>query len=370
VVATLVITRTWASLIAAGGLIALVLLAHWIIVARDPDPKSVDPVRRRRRGVKALVIGADGRASTSKVQPVLWTFAVFFAFVFLLVWGRSSGCGAHSGGAACREAVTGRAAFERTINRGLQSEYYVLLGIPLAAAVAARALVTNKVAAGTLTKTPIGSDTPPGNDASSAGSADTEAGASSGVVQGLSEIVSNDQGQADLLDFQYFAFNLVTLTFFFVEFLTHPSGGLPDLPTTLIALSGVSAAAYTTKKALETDVGPAITAVIPPRAPRVPQQRLAVNGNGFGPAPPAGTAGDGRSAVLLEGVKLQVVDNTWTDSRVVVELTAEVLAALPDSAASSGSFQLTVVDDAGMLSDAYAVELYPPLASTGSAPPP
>ncbi|MDQ1536232.1 MAG: hypothetical protein QOE58_625 [Actinomycetota bacterium] len=43
---------------------------------------------------------------------------------------------------------------------------------------------------------------------------------------------------------------MLSLVFFLVEFLTHPAHGLPDLPPTLIALSGFAAAGYTTKKGL------------------------------------------------------------------------------------------------------------------------
>lgn len=68
----------------------------------------------------------------------------------------------------------------------------------------------------------------------------------------MAEVVSNDEGQTDLMDFQYFAFNLLALGFFLFEFVPDPSGGLPDLPPTLLALTGLATASYTTKKGLET----------------------------------------------------------------------------------------------------------------------
>src|SRR6266545_7802521 len=57
-------------------------------------------------------------------------------------------------------------------------------------AVVAKALTTGKAASGQLTKS---------------------ASESRGVGAGIAEIVSNDTGQADLIDIQYFAFNVVAL---------------------------------------------------------------------------------------------------------------------------------------------------------------
>lgn len=220
VVGVLVVGRFVAGLIALGTLVVLVLLVHVVIIAtadgtndrmgdadsgggRPGQPPAVargpGAVRSRRRGVKALVIGSDGRASTSKAQVVMWTFAVFYALLFLLVWGRSSGCDElQQDNAQCEQAAEARGAFDRVVNNPLQPAYYVLLGFPLAAAVTAKALTTGKVAAGALQKTADGGP---------------------GVAKGIGEVVSNDAGEADLVDFQYFAFNLVTLAFFAVQFL-------------------------------------------------------------------------------------------------------------------------------------------------------
>jgi hypothetical protein len=63
--------------------VALATLAHVILLwyqsvistgpAVNPGQETLD---YRRRGLKAAVIGQDGRASTSKAQVVLWTGAV------------------------------------------------------------------------------------------------------------------------------------------------------------------------------------------------------------------------------------------------------------------------------------------------------
>lgn len=229
--ATFTVNRPLACVFALAALVVPLLLARQFIGKRPPAGGPV--VEARRSGLGALVIGTDGRASTSKVQAVLWTFAVFFAIAFMLVWGRSVGCGdaKDKGSAVCVEATKARSAFDDFVNRGLQAEYFVLLGFPLGVAVAAKAITQAQV--------DDGLDKPPLEDPNA-----------KGLRQSLREIASNDVGEFDLLDFQYLAFNLLTLTFFFVQFLTHPADGLPDLPPTLIALSGLAAATYTTKKAL------------------------------------------------------------------------------------------------------------------------
>src|SRR5260221_28216 len=82
---------------------ALPLLIPWALarafVGNRPEA-SASPAQQRRRGLGALVVGTDGRVSTSKTQAVLWTIAVFFAIAFMLLWGRSVHCG-HSASAAC-----------------------------------------------------------------------------------------------------------------------------------------------------------------------------------------------------------------------------------------------------------------------------
>lgn len=247
-----VVTRTWAGLLAALVLFGLAGLAHLLIMnntgaqatvavapAANPAvaPEVQTQVSFRRRGVKALVIGADGRASTSKVQVVLWTFAVFYALTFLLLWGRSTGCADLEDieDSPCAQAVVGRQTFDHVANGELQHEYYALLGLPLLAAITAKAVTVGKLAEGEIGSNAI----------------EAEQG---GIIDGLGEVVSNNSGETDLIDFQYFAFTLLALAYFFTQFLSQPAGGLPDLPPTLVGLMGVSAGAYTAKKAVAKDL--------------------------------------------------------------------------------------------------------------------
>jgi hypothetical protein len=349
--AVFVFTKSWAMLVAVLAVLLLLSVTHVLVVSAQPDPK--DNVEERRRGVKALVMGADGRASTSKVQAVLWTFSVFFAFVFLLVWGRNLGCGGVEGlspeeAATCAEAAEHRTVFA-SVGKEIQTDYYVLLGFPLGVAVAARALTTSKVASGTITK------------------ADNEDPKAKGVVQGLRETISNDNGETDLLDFQYFAFNLIALAFFWIEFVASPSRGLPDLPATLVGLSGLSAAAYTTRKAVQTDMKPGVSAVIPRRIPLEGEGiTLSIIGTGLGDrkllgpgddpgSPPAWVSPHAR--VMLDGVSLRIT--SWRSTRIeAVLVPAEYVAVHPEVGTTPTPAEVVVDVSDGPPSDAFTVEVY------------
>ena len=152
-----------------------------------------------------VVLGQDNRVSTSKVQFALWTLALAYALLVM----------------AFHDAVYPTAS--------LDPRYLLLIGFPAGAAVSAKAITTGQINNGASSKTTI----------SAKGKSLTTA---------ISEIVSNDQGDLDLGDAQYFVFNLVALTAFFIAFFHNPVS-LPVLPDTLVGLTSASAAAYVAKKA-------------------------------------------------------------------------------------------------------------------------
>lgn len=338
-----VVTGWWALTFTAGAMALLVLIAHVLVTSQQPKADTVGVAERRQRGVKALIVGKDGRASTSRTQLVLWTGAVLFAFFFMLIWGRSVGCGDkdNEGERVCIEAAEGRESFDLAIAQPLQVEYYVLLGLPAATAVAAMALTKNKVQSGELTKP----------DAETAG-----------VTQGLSELVSSDSGETDLVDFQYLAFNLVTLLWFAFEFASEPSAGLPALPPTLIGLSGVAAATYTTKKAIARDSRAAISSVVPSRAPKVKDTALRLYGSGFGEPAAAGASGAAPvlPEVTLNGVALKTTH--ISDGELSAVVSEAAVKKLPAAAAATDpvSGQVVVIPVGGLPSDPAAVEFYAP----------
>jgi hypothetical protein len=206
---------------------------HLRLAKTAPPPKD-DPALSRRRGLAGLIIGKDGRASTSRFGVVLWTFAVFYALAFMLVLGRSSNCddAKYRDGPRCTAAHDDRARLSDSFtNRDVQPAYLVLLGFPVAAAVAAQAITGARKRADPDAKPSIEEDR-------------------RGILQATRELTGDDDGSTNLLESQYLAFNVLTMVYFLVEFLGRPVGGLPDLPPTLLTLAGVSASAYTTNKAL------------------------------------------------------------------------------------------------------------------------
>jgi hypothetical protein len=137
------------------------------VKAGEPVPSeavaSLAPASyRKERGAffRTLFIGKDGRWSTSKLQALLWTYAVGFGLLALVVakWlGNSQG-------------------FDHQVDQGLQDEYLLLLGGPFAAAVLARAITTTQVEQGNVEKPPSDPTLNP--------------------VQGASEVISDDAGAA------------------------------------------------------------------------------------------------------------------------------------------------------------------------------
>jgi hypothetical protein len=252
-------------------------------------------VRARRAGLKSLVIGADGRASTSKIQAVMWTYGILYTLLYMVVLGRTlfptddtRGVGQYGD------------AFGDFLNAGFRPEYVALLGLPIAGAVAAKGITSGKVVSQQVLKPP--------------------STAEPGVGRGLAEAVSNDAGQTDMVDFQYFAFNLIALLYFFISFATtsalDPSRGLPIIPATLLALSGVSTTAYLFKKQLESGAAPIITSVSPMRIVLGADRRILVAGDGFlAEGKPANTA---FNQVLLDGRPLPTTE--WTGTSVTALL--------------------------------------------------
>ncbi len=96
-----------------------------------PPPTAPGPVAARRTGLKALVIGTDGRASTSKLQAVLWTGAVLYALTMLLLLGKTVYAPTCAPTVTdCPDVSTYEDVFDDVVNQPLQPE---LLRAPRAA---------------------------------------------------------------------------------------------------------------------------------------------------------------------------------------------------------------------------------------------
>jgi hypothetical protein len=284
----------------------------------------------RRSGLRGLIVGGDGRVSTSLLQTTAWTYALLYAFLDLLLLGWHV-----VDRPGTPHLAKYSAGFGKLIAQQLRPEYFVLLGIPVSAAVFAKAMYSSKSANNQITKTTSGQY---------------------GVLTGIAEAIGNDQRQVDLLDLQYTAFNVIALIYFFAVFfgntITHPAQGLTSIPPTLLALSGVSGAAYAAKKAVEQGTVPQITSATP---------RVITIGQDS--SPQVAIAGDelcssgqntGNRQVSLAGVALAAHD--WTPQRVVADL-----PSLPVTAASqginAGVADLVVTDDQGIDSLPFPVDI-------------
>lgn len=281
----------------------------------------------RGSGLRGLIVGADGRVSTSKLQATLWTYALLFAFLDLLLVGwhviRHS-CPPNSAKGTCPPVLAGyNSGFNKLITQELRPEYFVLLGLPIAAAIAAKALFQNKSINGQVAKT----------------LSDKQ-----GVLAGASEALTDDNGDVDLLDFQYVAFNALTLVYFFSVFFStvvrNPANGLPAIPPTLLALSGVSAASYITKKGLEKSTMPDLYLSDPAVIILGRTDTITLAGNGFITDKPTA-----RNTVTLGGIALAPCE-AWTTTSVTVSLPADEKSAMA-LGLQAGTLDVVVTDSDG-----------------------
>lgn len=222
---------------------ALATLAHVLLLwyqsgitsgpAADPVKETLD---YRRRGLKAAVIGQDGRASTSKAQVALWTAAVVWALIDLLLLAR---------------AYPGGNLFTGAVISNWRPEYLVLLGLPVAAAATAKAVVSGSNGG----KGPVPHSHPaakPGPQATRVYRRDPVPSGVKGFTTGVAELIAADDGAVAWADLQYVVFTLITLVYFLAQVLAQPQHGLPPVPAALLTLMGVSASGYTATKIVET----------------------------------------------------------------------------------------------------------------------
>jgi len=228
--------------VAALAIVAQVILLRYQAQVSIPSGDGPDQstLTFRRRGIKAAVIGQDGRASTSKTQVVLWTGAVVWALIDLLLLARS---------------YPGGGLFGNAVKTNWRPEYLVLLGLPVAAATAAKAAVAGANSG----RGPATSD--PSSMKATAGGAsrvyvrDSISPDVKGVMKGVAELFASDDGTVAWADLQYVVFTLITLVYFATQFLGQPAAGLPQVPAALLTLMGVSATGYAANKIVSTKVG-------------------------------------------------------------------------------------------------------------------
>ena len=217
----------------AVALSSAVLVAVFLLLEMArPGEEQAASAKGSRYGWTTVLFGVDGRMSTSKTQVFLWTIGVAYAALFL----------------------AGVAVFvqpHRTIFTDTNWEdYLVLLGGPFAAAVLAKYTVSSKVNSGVLAKAPT-------DNANSATPGD---------------LISQDDGSLDLVDTQYFIFNVVAFTYAAAVFISQNFNHsvliadgkytFPKIPAVLLALTSAAAATYVGNKTVQKN-GPSITGVTP-----------------------------------------------------------------------------------------------------------
>lgn len=205
--------------------------------------------------VSTVVLGADGRTSTSKTFILMWTLLVAWALTSLLIAGElvpqhSCVAGAEQKAVKLCTATHDDLAllqlgWRHFLHQGLVGSYLVLLGIPASAGLAAKAITQSQAISSPGSKTEA-----------------KPTGGKRGVLPRLAEIFSADDGTTDVGDFQYVIFNLITAVYFVSKFVKPVGTGLPSIPDTLLGLTSVSAALYVGKKAV-TRNEPKVTSVFP-----------------------------------------------------------------------------------------------------------
>lgn len=282
-------------------------------------------VRWKFPGVKGITTGKDGRASTSKFQAAMWTYVVLFALLSLL-WGYGlvellGNLFDVEAAERLREPLT--RGFRGFLDEGLSETYLILLGLPLASAVTSKAITATKVESGSIVK-------PSKVEAAQAG----DPAANTSTAQ---ELVSDDDGSVDLGDFQFLLFNFLAVAYFLVVYFTDPSAGLPDIPPTLLGLTGVTAAAYVSKKAIYAEP-PVLLGLLPPSGK--PGKKVDVHGERLLSATGNGIDPQLGAVVTFNGVAGEI-QGAPTDKLTRVEI--------PEIAA--GPVQVQVVRPPGAKSD-------------------
>jgi len=207
------IYHSWST---ARGIAFIIVLVVFILLG------AIGAYARSKKGSRAggLLNGLDNRWSTSKVSIVLWTAAILWAFLTLLL---------RYGGSAAPDSVP--------------AAYLALLAIPSAGALGAKAITGQRAGTGQTAGTGQG------------GGKTVLATPTTNPLAGAAQIFTDDTASVDLLDSQYFLFNLVLLGYFVASFwhTAEPIGTnipLPTLPGSLLALAGVSTTTYLGKKGL------------------------------------------------------------------------------------------------------------------------
>jgi hypothetical protein len=261
----------WGTVLALLGLVVVVtLVRRWRAVHNptyeqlkgrvDNPPAATDSSqwqaaldRYRRTHGTSVLVGTDGRLSTSKMIAALWTVTLAYMLIVM---------GLIAAYSTAKDDVSPGDVLNALVSP-TSNLYLVLLGGPFAAAVLSKVIVSNGVATGRIQKTYA-------------------------ATASAQDLTGNDRGNTDLVDSQYTLFNLIALVIVLVAFVRKPGFGAPPIPDFLAILTGASAATYVANKAAVTNA-PVINEVLP-RVVRVGQIATAYGNNLYSPTTTAVTA--------------------------------------------------------------------------------
>jgi hypothetical protein len=225
-----------------GALVAamIVLIIFWALVLallewagrKDGNPN------RSRYGFIDVVIGADGRVSTSQTVVYAWTGVFASALVIMTSL-----------------AVAGRLTPDQAFQTGSNwDSYLLLLGGPFASAVIAKGIVFYQT------------QQDPNSKSGTAAAAGTANAMSTTVADAPSatDIFNGDSNGPSLVDTQYSVFSLIAIFYFvglFIANLNQYAAGavtagkadwFPQIPSALLGLTSLAALTYVGNKAVQT----------------------------------------------------------------------------------------------------------------------
>lgn len=235
-----------------------VLYLFYVVLARTWNPFKV-------------VLGADGRPSTSKLQFFLWTVVVLFSYVAIYV-------------------VRVQAGHFDAIS-ALPANVLIALGLSVVTATAAKGITVSYLQSGAIVK-------PPATPATST----------------ASDVLREDDGTLDLSKIQVLAWTVIAIGIYLItvgaQIRARGYDSLPDIDSALMVLMGLGQGAYLGKKLVSTDT-PRITAVSLQKTATATV--ITIQGDTFGQA-------QNGSLVTIDNLPLSAPMTSWGNTQIVFNL--------------------------------------------------
>jgi hypothetical protein len=293
--------------------------AEWRVNRIKPDRANDADGKRRekrkqeywrklsKRGSLSVLMGKDGRLSSSKSVAYAWTVLVVYVLAVLI--------------------ITWPPDWSAAL-KNLSPTYLLLLGGPYASLVLSKGIVSSRTASGSLTKS-----------------------TGDGTAR-LTDLIADDNARVDLFDVQFVLFNAIAIWFVIKAFGQVTTGGFPEIPSELVLLTGGPAAVYLSNK-LYSSTSATISSVTPSRVTE--GEPFFVIGSGFLAGYVQGVSQESIGTVEVDGRSAPSDLVNWTDTRI------RATAPRP-SEGSKGPVRVTVTgpgDVTATLDGAITVEVRP-----------